>query len=130
MYSCWVDTVFGLENWDSPVLSYVADNWEGLLTFILIIGLMIHFGVFVELSHRKAKARQKAIPEKMDELLSYQFTLIQFTKDKNVSPETARLWDNLTRKIAAEVGWSDELYDENRESVMLELGLDTSWWKE
>lgn len=48
--------MFGLENWDSPVLAYVADNWEGFLTFIWIIGLTIWVGVSIELGHRKAEA--------------------------------------------------------------------------
>ena len=26
--------MFGLENWDSPVLAYVADNWEGLMALL------------------------------------------------------------------------------------------------
>ena len=124
MYSCWVDTMFGLESWDG------SGNVEGLLSFILIIGLLIHFGLYENRRHKKEIAGQKAAAENVDELLSYQFTLIQFTRDKIVTPVAVRLLDSETRKLYNEMGGSNELYDENQESMMLELGLDTSWWKE
>ena len=78
--------------------------------------------------NKKDQKQLELKSEKEGALEAHQFMLIEFTRNKDVSPEVVRFWDSETRKLFNEMGWSN--YDENRDGVMLELGLDTSWWRE
>ena len=85
--------------------------------------------ICVALWYRSGRQKQLELTsEKWGALEAHQFMLIEFTRNKDVSPEVVRFWDSETRKLFNEMGWSN--YDENRDGVMLELGLDTSWWRE
>ena len=79
-------------------------------------------------SQRELKELGSLHKELLTKLEVIQYLVISFTRNKDVSAEVVRYWDGEARKLFDELGWSN--YDENLNGVMLELEIDTSWWKE
>ena len=72
------------------------------------------------------KDYEKVLDEMRHKMEGYRIAqsfVISFTIHKGVSAEVVRFWDSEARKLSDEMSL-------NHDEIMLELEIDTSWWKE